>query len=91
MRATRSPESAGLPKLKPLLDYGASPRASIFLALASKAHAYLRHRAYVVPDDVLAVGPDVLRHRLILSYEAEAEERTADDLVEEIIQAVKVP
>ena len=91
VRATRSPESAGLPKLKPLLDYGASPRASIFLALASKAHAYLRHRAYVVPDDVLAVGPDVLRHRLILSYEAEAEERTADDLVEEIIQAVKVP
>jgi MoxR-like ATPase len=91
VRATRSPESAGLPKLKPLLDYGASPRASIFLALASKAHAYLRHRAYVVPDDVLAVGPEVLRHRLILSYEAEAEERSADELLEEIIRAVKVP
>lgn len=91
VRATRAPESVGLAKLKPLLEYGASPRASIFLALAAKAHAYLQHRAYVVPDDVLAVAPDVLRHRLILSYEAEAEERSADDLLTEILEAVKVP
>lgn len=91
VRATRSPENVGLSTLRPLLDYGASPRASIYLALAAKAHAYLRHRAYVVPDDVLAVALDTLRHRLILSYEAEAEERSADDLLQEIVQAVKVP
>jgi len=91
VRATREPVAVGLPRLKPLLDYGASPRASIFLALAAKAYAYLNHRAYVVPDDVIAVAPDVLRHRLILSYEAEAEELTADDLLTEVMGAVKVP
>jgi len=91
VRATRAPESVGLPKLKPLIEYGASPRGSIYLAVAAKAHAYLRHRAYVIPDDVLAVVADVLRHRIILSYEAEAEERSVDELLQEIIEAVKVP
>ncbi len=91
VRATREPDQVGLARLKPLIDYGASPRATIYLALASKAHAYLSQRAYVTPDDVHAVAADTLRHRLVLSYEAEAEEATADDLLDDILRAVEVP
>ena len=91
VRSTREPAQVGLARLEPLIDYGASPRATIYLALASKAHAYLSRRAYVTPDDVRAVAADTLRHRLVLSYEAEAEEATADDLLDEILRAVEVP
>ncbi len=91
VQATRDPASVGLARLEPLIEYGASPRASIFLALCARAHAYLRGRAYVLPDDVKAIGADVLRHRIITSYEAEAEEITADDIVARIFEAVDVP
>jgi MoxR-like ATPase len=77
--------------LKSLIEYGASPRASIALALAARAHAFLRHRGYVTPEDVKAVGPDVLRHRLVLSYEAEAEEVTSEQIVKRIFEVVEVP
>jgi MoxR-like ATPase len=88
--ATREPPRA-LRELAPLIEYGASPRATIALNLAAKAHAFLRRRAYVEPDDVKAVGPDVLRHRLVLSYEAEAEEVTAETIVRRVFEAVEVP
>ena len=91
VRATRDPGSFGLSRLTPLVEYGASPRASIFLATCARAHAYLRGRGYVLPEDVKAIGPDVLRHRIITSYEAEAEEITADDIVARIFDAVDVP
>jgi len=89
--ATRDPGAAGLGELAPLIEYGASPRASIALNLAARAHAFLRHRGYVTPEDVKAIGPDVLRHRVILSYEAEAEEVTAEDLVRRVFEVVEVP
>jgi MoxR-like ATPase len=88
--ATREPPRA-LRELAPLIEYGASPRATIALNLAAKAHAFLRRRAYVEPDDVKAIGPDVLRHRLVLSYEAEAEEVTAETIVRRVFEAVEVP
>ena len=77
--------------LGPLIEYGASPRASIALNLASRAHAFLRRSGYVTPEDVKAVGPDVLRHRMVLSYEAEAEEVTAEDVVKRVFEVVEVP
>src|SRR5512133_404866 len=89
--ATREPEARGLRDLGPLIEYGASPRASIALNLAARAHAFLRHRGYVTPEDVKAIGPDVLRHRVILSYEAEAEEVTAEDVVRRVFEVVEVP
>jgi MoxR-like ATPase len=89
--ATREPERAGLKDLAPLIEYGASPRASIALHLAARAHAFLRHRGYVTPEDVKAVGPDVLRHRVVLTYEAEAEEVTAEDVVRRVFEVVEVP
>jgi MoxR-like ATPase len=89
--ATREPETRGLRDLGPLIEYGASPRASIALNLAARAHAFLRHRGYVTPEDVKAIGPDVLRHRVILSYEAEAEEVTAEDVVRRVFEIVEVP
>ena len=88
--ATREPASFGL-ELDGLIEYGASPRATIYLTLAAKAHALLHGRGYVTPQDVKTMAPDVLRHRVILSYEAEAEERTADDLVAEVLDAIPVP
>jgi MoxR-like ATPase len=88
--ATREPPRA-LRDLEPLIEYGASPRASIALNLAAKAHAFLRGRAYVEPDDVKAIGPDVLRHRLVLSYEAEAEEVDSETIVRRVFEAVEVP
>src|SRR5688572_16513485 len=89
--ATREPEKRGLKELAPLIEYGASPRASIALNLAARAHAFLRHRGYVTPEDVKAIGPDVLRHRVILSYEAEAEEVQAEDIVRRVFEVVEVP
>ena len=89
--ASREPEQRGMKELSSLIEYGASPRASIALALAARAHAFLRHRGYVTPEDVKAVGPDVLRHRMVLSYEAEAEEVTAEQIVKRIFEVVEVP
>ena len=89
--ATRKPKEYKLDNLQDFIRYGASPRASIALNLASRAHAFLRHRGYVTPEDIKAVGPDVLRHRIILSYEAEAEEVTTEDIIKRIFEAVEVP
>lgn len=89
--ATREPERCGLRELADYIEYGASPRASIYLLQAARAHAFLRHRGYVTPDDVKAVGCDVLRHRVILTYEAEAEEVTAEKIVQRIFDRVEVP
>jgi MoxR-like ATPase len=89
--ATRAPAEAGLKDLTPLIEFGASPRATIALAQASRAHAYLRGRGYVTPDDVKAIAPDVLRHRVLTTYEAEAEEVTSDDIVKKILATVEAP
>jgi MoxR-like ATPase len=91
VHATREPQRKGMKELGPLIEYGASPRASIALNLGARAHAFLRHRGYVTPEDVKAVGPDVLRHRIVLSYEAEAEEVTAEDVVRRVFEVVEVP
>lgn len=91
VHASRQPADYKLPELVPLIEYGASPRASIYLAQTSRAHAYLRGRGYVIPDDVKAVAPDVFRHRIITTYEAEAEEVTSDEIVRRILEAVEVP
>ena len=89
--ATREPAKHGLKDLAPLVEYGASPRATIALNLAARAHAFLRHRGYVTPEDVKAVGPDVLRHRLVLTYEADAEEVTSEQIVKRVFEVVEVP
>ncbi len=89
--ASRNPEASGIADLKDLIEYGASPRASIYLAKASKAHAFLRGRGYVTPEDVKAIGMDVLRHRVLLTYEAEAEEVTPEQVVQKIFDHVEVP
>ena len=89
--ATREPAENDLAQLAALIEYGASPRASIYLALAAKTHAFLRGRGYATPEDVKVVSPDVLRHRIILTYEAEAEEITTDDIIKTILENVKVP
>ncbi|MDQ3697417.1 MAG: MoxR family ATPase [Gemmatimonadota bacterium] len=91
VHATRAPAEAGLKELGPLIEYGASPRATIFLAQAARAHAFLRGRAFVTPDDVKAIGPDVLRHRVLITYEAEAEEMTSDEIVRRILAAIETP
>ncbi len=89
--ATRNPEKYRLEKLKPLIAYGGSPRASINLALASKSNAFLSKRGYVIPEDVRTISRDVLRHRLGLTYEAEAENVTVENVIEEILRAIPVP
>lgn len=89
--ATRTPEKFDLEDQKELIAYGASPRASIYLAKAAKAHAFLQRRGYVTPEDVRAIGMDVLRHRVIITYEAEAEEKTAEDIVRRILNKIEVP
>ncbi len=89
--ATRFPEEYGLPKLKEMISFGASPRASINLALASRSYAFIKHRGYVVPEDVRAICYDVLRHRIGLSYEAEANNMTSEDIISGILNAVEVP
>jgi MoxR-like ATPase len=89
--ATRRPEDYGLSKYKQLISFGCSPRASINLAMASKAYAFIKRRGYVIPEDVRAVCNDVMRHRIGLTYEAEAENITAEDIIREILNSVEVP
>ncbi len=89
--ATRNPDAYGLGVLRPYLEFGASPRATIYLNLAARAHAFLQHRAFVTPEDVRAVAPDVLRHRLVLTYEAEAESITSDQVIEQLLAHIPVP
>ena len=89
--ATRNPESFGLDDIKGLIDYGASPRASINIVLASKARAFMEHRGYITPEDVRFVGMDVLRHRVILTYEAEAEELSSEDIIQRLFETIEVP
>jgi MoxR-like ATPase len=91
VHATRAPASAGLDDLAPLIEFGASPRATIALAQASRANAFLRGRAFVTPDDVKAIAPDVLRHRVLTTYEAEAEEVTSDDIVTRVLAKIDSP
>jgi MoxR-like ATPase len=91
VHATREPRAYGLADLADFIEYGGSPRASISLNLAARAHAFLRHRGYVTPEDVKAVGPDILRHRVILTYEAEAEEMTSEDIIRRLFEHVEVP
>jgi MoxR-like ATPase len=91
VRATREPAAVGLDALVPLIAFGASPRASISLAQAARAHAWLRGRDYVSPDDVRALAPDVFRHRLVLTFEAEAEETTVDAIIDRVLDAVPAP
>ena len=89
--ATRDPARAGLPEIAPFIDFGASPRATIALVQAGRAHAFLRHRGYVSPEDIKAVAPDVLRHRIITSYEAEAEGVSVEQIVRQLLEHVQVP
>jgi MoxR-like ATPase len=89
--ATRRPAEFKLEKIAPMISYGASPRASINLALASKAHAFIKRRGYVIPEDVRAISLDVLRHRVAVTYEAEAEEVTSEYVVQEILNHIEVP
>jgi len=91
VRTTREPQSVGLHEVRPLIAYGASPRATIYLAQAARAHAFLQGRAYVVPEDVKAIAPDVLRHRVLLTFEAEAEDVSSDDVIAKILEAVDIP
>ncbi len=89
--ATRYPEKFKLPALRKLIHYGASPRASIFLAKAAKAYAFLNGRGYVMPQDIKTIGCDVLRHRILLTYEAEAENTSTDEIIKQIFDAIEVP
>jgi MoxR-like ATPase len=89
--ATREPAALGLNELVPLIEFGASPRATIALGVCARAHAFLRGRGFVLPEDVKAIAPDVLRHRVITTYEAEAEQITPDDVVRRVLDAVRTP
>ena len=89
--ATRNPSEYGLKDLTSLINFGASPRATIFLATASKSHAFLNKRGFVIPEDVRSVGKSILRHRIILTYEAEAEEITTEDIIQRIYESVPTP
>jgi MoxR-like ATPase len=89
--ATRNPKEYGIPDIAQLISYGASPRATINLALGAKAYAFIKRRGYVIPEDVRAVSLDVLRHRVAVTYEAEAEEVTSEAIVQEILNKIEVP
>jgi MoxR-like ATPase len=91
VQATRRPRDYGLSELAPLIEYGGSPRATLCLASAARAHAFIRHRAYVTPDDIKAIAMDVLRHRVVVTYEAEAEEVSSEDVVRRIFEYLPVP
>ncbi len=91
VQATRRPRDYGLAELAPLIEYGASPRATLCLAAAARAHAFIRHRAYVTPDDIKALAMDVMRHRVSVTYEAEAEDVTSEDVVRRIFEYLPVP
>ena len=88
--ATREPNKYGM-DMANFINYGASPRATIYLALAAKAHAFIQQRGYVTPQDVKSIGPDILRHRVIVSYEAEAEDKTSEDIIKTIFDSIEVP
>lgn len=88
--ATREPDKYGI-EMANFINYGASPRATIYLAIAAKAHAFIQQRGYVTPQDVKSIGPDVLRHRVIVSYEAEAEDKTSEDIIKTIFDNIEVP
>jgi MoxR-like ATPase len=89
--ATRDPGANGLKNLDTMIEFGASPRATIFLIRATKAFAFLRGRGYVTPDDVKSVAPDILRHRLVVSFEAEAENITSENIVDQLLRRIPVP
>jgi MoxR-like ATPase len=89
--ATRRPAAFRMPELASLIAFGASPRATIALAQAARAHAFLQGRGYTLPDDVKAIAHDVLRHRIVTTYEADAEELTTDDIVDRVLEGVPVP
>jgi len=89
--STREPNNFGLGKLKDYIAYGASPRATLYLMQAARCHAFLRHRGFVIPDDVKEIGPDVLRHRVTITYEAEADEITSENVIQEIFNHIEVP
>ncbi|MBI2571404.1 MAG: AAA family ATPase [Candidatus Schekmanbacteria bacterium] len=89
--ATRYPKQHGLDGLEKLIEYGASPRASIFLIRAAKAHAFMEGRAYVTPQDIKSIAPDVLRHRILVTYEAEAQDLVSDDIIDEVLGKIDVP
>ena len=89
--ATREPGSVGAGALKDLIEYGASPRASIYLVQAARAHAFLKRRGYVIPEDIKSIGLDVLRHRVVPTYEAEAEDLSSEDIVKRLFELVEVP
>ncbi len=91
VRATRTPADVGLKDLQPLIAYGASPRATLALARVARAHAFIRGRNYVIPEDIRALAPDVLRHRVVLTFEAEAEDMDTDAVVTQVLDAVEVP
>jgi len=91
VQATRRPREYGLGELAPLIEYGASPRATLCMAVAARAHAFIRHRAYVTPDDIKAIAMDVMRHRVVVTYEAEAEEISSEDVVRRILEYLPVP
>ena len=89
--ATRSPEDYGLSKLKNMISFGASPRASINLAAAAKAYSFIKRKGYVIPEDIRALCHDVLRHRIGISYEAEAENITSEEIITEILNTIEIP
>ncbi|MFH1438486.1 MAG: MoxR family ATPase [Pseudomonadota bacterium] len=89
--ATRNPQDFGMAEIADFIEYGVSPRGSLALAWASRAHAFLRHRGFVTPEDIKEIAPDVLRHRVILTYEAEAEEVTTESIVKRILEGIEVP
>ncbi len=91
VHATRTPRDFGLADLAPLIEYGASPRATLALGACARAHAFLNEREYVLPEDVKAIAPDVLRHRVITTFEAEAEEVTSDEIVRRVLETITVP
>jgi MoxR-like ATPase len=91
VQATRKPRDYGLPELAPLIEYGGSPRATLCLASAARAHAFIRHRAYVTPDDIKAIALDVMRHRVVVTYEAEAEEVSSEDVVRRVFEYLPAP
>jgi len=91
VNATRTPEKYGLKEIESLIAFPASPRASIYLVLAAKAQAFMKRRGFVTPEDIRTIGMDVLRHRIGVTYEAEAEEITSEDIVKKIFDKVEIP
>jgi MoxR-like ATPase len=89
--ATRYPSQSGLADLEPMISFGASPRATIYLIMAARAHAFLKGRGFVTPEDIKQIAPDVLRHRVVISYEAEAQEIKSADIVQRILDRIEVP